>query len=82
MLARQHMVALHVIFFHRAREGGVESVVESVAGPAGPELRPERVLVRLQPVATRSRKIDVQLQSVESIAGEEEQKDQLEEVKE
>lgn len=60
----------HILHFEREGYRAQQVVVESVAGPAGPELRPERVLVRLQPVATRSRKIDVQLQSVESIAGE------------
>ena len=72
----------HILHFEREGYRAQQVVVESVAGPAGPELHPERVFVRLQPAATRSRKIDVQLQSVESItdeiADEEEQEEQQE----
>ena len=68
----------HILHFEREGYRAQQVVVESVAGPAGPELRPDRVLVRLQPVELRGRKIDVQLQSVESIetAGQEEEQEE------
>jgi hypothetical protein len=69
----------HILHFEREGYRAQQVVVKSVAGPAGPELRPERVLVRLQPVELRGRKIDVQLQSVESIETAEQQEEEREE---
>ncbi len=70
----------HILHFEREGYRAQQVVVESVAGPAGPELHPERVLVRLQPIEMRGRKIDVQLQSVESIETEEQEEELKEEL--
>ncbi len=55
----------HVLHFKRRGYQSEQVVLESVPGPEGPTLAPPRVSVELQPQQTRSRQIDVELQTVE-----------------
>ena len=55
----------HVLHFKRRGYRSEQVVLESVPGPEGPSLVPPRVRVELQPEQTRSRQIDVELQTPE-----------------
>ena len=55
----------HVLHFKRQGYQSEQVVLESVPGPEGPSLAPPRVSVELQPLQTRSRQIDVELQTPE-----------------
>ena len=55
----------HVLHFKREGYRSEQVVLESVPGPDGPALVPARVQVELRPEQTRSRQIEVELQTQE-----------------
>jgi hypothetical protein len=53
----------HVLFFKREGYRPQRVVLESDAQPGGePRLRPERIAIRLQPLESRGRQLEVQLE--------------------